>query len=69
VMDVSATVNGDIAMDVSSKVKWWHCGGRLAEGENGVVVMDLSTKVKWRRCDEHVGEGKMLTLSWTYRRR
>ena len=40
-MDVSATVNGDIAMDVSSKVKWWHCGGRMAEGENGVVVMDL----------------------------
>jgi hypothetical protein len=30
-MDVSATVNGDIAMDVSPNVKWWHCDGRIAE--------------------------------------
>ena len=53
-MDVSATVNGGIAMDVSSKVKWWHCGGRMAEGENGVVVMDP--------CDGPIDEDKMEAL-------
>jgi hypothetical protein len=61
-MDVSATVNGGIAMDVSSKVKWWHCGGRMAEGENGVLVMDLSTKIKWRRCDGRIDEDKLVAL-------
>jgi hypothetical protein len=48
-MDVSATVNGDIAMDVSSKVKWWHCGGRMAEGENGVVVSSITVSPYYLR--------------------
>jgi hypothetical protein len=30
-MDVSATVNGDIVMDVSPKVQWRNCDGRIDE--------------------------------------
>jgi hypothetical protein len=30
-MDVSATVNGGIVMDVSPKVQWRNCDGRIDE--------------------------------------
>jgi len=31
-MEVSTLVNGGIVMDVSVKVRRWHCDGRIDEG-------------------------------------
>jgi hypothetical protein len=48
-MDVSATENGSIAMDISPKVKWWHCDGRIGDD-------------KWWHCDGRIAEGTMAEL-------